>query len=126
LSDTFDSSQNGKAGEIYVCEYFRNTITLFPDGQITQCCKYVTFPEYNQFPNIFTNNISEILNSELLLKHKNLLMKDFHQDNEECADCKNIARCNGGCRMEAYLESKNISSKCNRTCLLMKNAIAYE
>jgi radical SAM protein with 4Fe4S-binding SPASM domain len=119
LGDVFDSTKNDELWDTYVCEYFRNTIALFPDGEIAPCCKYITHKDYSLFPNIFNNTISEILQSDMLLKYKNLLMNDFYKENPHCYECHYNAKCNGGCRMEVYLESQKLLSKCNRTCLLM-------
>lgn len=126
LGNVFDSSKQPAKWKTYMCEYFRDTVALFPDGQITPCCKYIAHPSYEKFPNIFRDSVMDILQSCLLLEYKNQLMKDFLQNNVHCSLCRHLSKCNGGCRMDAFLESNNMWAKCERLCSLMCKIDNYE
>jgi len=123
LGNTFDSTNPETKWGKYVCEYFRSTITLFPDGQLTPCCKYIAHEDYEKFPNIFNQEITSIFENSLLSEIKNEKMTEILSQNPECTNCDLLDKCNTGCRMEAYLETKNVQIKDNRNCDLMKKSI---
>jgi radical SAM protein with 4Fe4S-binding SPASM domain len=120
LGNTYDSANPDTKWAKYVCEYFRDTITLFPDGQITPCCKYIIYDDYQKFPNIFDDDLKQIFDNSILSKIKNQLMTEILDYNPECKTCELLSECNAGCRMEAYLETKNLLLKDVRNCNLMK------
>jgi radical SAM protein with 4Fe4S-binding SPASM domain len=125
LGNTFDSTNPETEWENYVCEYFRDTITLFPDGQITPCCKYIIHNDYKNFPNIFDDDLKQVFHYSILSEIKNQLMVEVLNYNPECKNCKLLAKCNAGCRMEAYLETKDKLLKDIRNCNLMKETENY-
>ena len=123
LGNTFDSTNPNTKWENYICEYFRNTITLFPDGQITPCCKYIIHKDYSRFPNIFKNSMEEILTDPLLVSFKNDKMENIFIHNPECRYCELLDKCNAGCRMESYLNNYSKYTKDHRNCKLMKLSV---
>jgi radical SAM protein with 4Fe4S-binding SPASM domain len=122
LGNTFDSKKTDDKWNKYVCEYFRNTITLFPDGQLTPCCKYIIHDDYDKFPNIFKHSEDEIFVNSSLADIKNLRMKEKLEFNKTCKACILLDKCNAGCRMETYLESKSEDMHDYRNCELMKKS----
>lgn len=124
LGNTFDSTSPETKWEEYVCEYFRDTITLFPDGKVLPCCKYIIHESYESFPNIFENKMDDIYTHSLLSEIKNKKMNEIYIQNPECENCNLLDKCNAGCRIEAYLETNNINTKDERNCKLMKKSIS--
>ena len=120
LGNTFDSKKTDEKWTQYVCEYFRNTISIFPDGQITPCCKYIIHEDYKKFPNIFIHSKEQIFEDSLLVEIKNLEMSDKLMFNRSCQICDLADNCNAGCRMETYLESKSSFMRDKRNCELLK------
>ena len=122
LGNVFDSMNSNAKWVNYVCEYFRDTISLFPDGQLTPCCKYIIHENYMEFPNIFKNSDDQIFKKSILAEIKNFAMERIFERNPECKDCDLLDTCNTGCRMEAYLCNKEMNLKDLRNCDLMKSS----
>ena len=120
LGNTFDSTKPETKWNTYACEYFLNMIALFPDGQVTPCCKYIAHPDYEKFPNILKNSMQDILQHKTLLKYKKIEMNTIFDINPECYACNLLDKCNAGCRMEAFIENTDILEKDTRNCELMK------
>ena len=120
LGDTFDSAKLPTKWNTYACEYFFNTIVIFPDGQVTPCCKYIAHPDYNNFPNILKNSVQNILRNKTLLKYKTIEMNTIFALNPECYSCELMDKCNTGCRMDAFIAHNNILKKDERHCEVMK------
>jgi radical SAM protein with 4Fe4S-binding SPASM domain len=123
LGNIFDSTNPETKWNKYICEYFRDTITLFPDGQLVPCCKYIVHEDYQKFPNIFKHKLQDVLKNSLLNDIKKQEMNTIYKQNPECIDCNLLDKCNAGCRIEAYLETKNMEIKDKRNCELMKKSI---
>ena len=122
LGNTFDSKNVATKWNNYVCEYFRETITVFPDGQLTPCCKYIAHKDYKLFPNIFKNSDDEIFTRSLLKDYKDLKFSDVIHANPDCISCDLLDKCNMGCPMESYLENGNFLERDNRNCTIMKQS----
>lgn len=107
----------------YACSYFRNTITMTPDGVLIPCCRYIACKDVmNNMESVFNRSIAkQIVDSKLRdiknITMQNMLKIDF---NANCRQCELINACQLGCRVDAYLESNDIMHRSQKNCSLMQ------
>jgi radical SAM protein with 4Fe4S-binding SPASM domain len=111
-----------KDSKQYICDYFKSTIAILPDGKLVPCCRYITHAKImSKMEAVFQRSIKEQVQNSPLKQIKNIKVAKMFKKNNECEKCSLLDVCQLGCRINAYLESGDIFSKENRNCLLMKN-----
>ena len=111
-----------RKGEV-ICDYFKSTVTLMPDGKLVPCCRYIACNKImKKMKNIFSCSIKEQINHSELSVIKQIKRADLFDQpfNQSCKNCPWNNTCQLGCRVNAYLETKSILHKEQRQCNLMK------
>ena len=85
-----------------LCGHARNWMHITADGAIVPCVP-VGSTELGRscFPNVYQMSIREALHDSQYLRFIDTRLKEYFQENPECAACEYRNRCAGGCRGEA-------------------------
>jgi Fe-coproporphyrin III synthase len=106
----------------YICEYFRSTVTLMPDGMLIPCCRYIECSDIMQeMKNIFLRSIKEQTQKSTLKQIKNTTIQELlsYDNNKNCRNCDLLDACQLGCRINAYIETGDLYEKEKNNCNLM-------
>ncbi len=95
----------------YACGGGRGKITVFPDGSVTPCDH---LPGY-VLGNITENSLHDILTGSKMDEFTSYLNRN-RSDNPECAECRFLSYCTGGCPVES-LSSGECIGKDRLSCL---------
>ena len=86
-------------GKATMCGHVRRGMYVSPQGHILPCMSMVGGPIEQQFPNMLTTPLEDILdNDSLYMRIVGFTIKDFMDHNPECKECEYRTHCCGGCR----------------------------
>ena len=98
-------------GRAYICGGGRWKIAVFPDGSVTPCDHLPGFV----LGNITGNSLQEILTGSKMDEFTGYLNRN-RSENPECAECKFLNYCTGGCPVESLSSGEGIG-KDRLSCL---------
>lgn len=103
------------------CICARNTLYINPTGHLTGC-ELLGELDTEIYQSIITTSANSLFTSTYgyaKLSSRNL--DDLFKENSDCADCKYVNFCHGGCRANAYLYSNNYYATDINACTFFKD-----
>ena len=111
--------------ELYLCGAIRNTAYISPDGHILPCMPIASLDDISMFPNIMKDGLKDTLNeSSYYMSFIDGRVRDLILFNKECAECKYVLKCCGGCRACAFIDEGYMYGKDHDMCMLWKEGYA--
>lgn len=104
-ADSFGIPCDRMGGDVFrdlpVCASLRNMIYVSPEGNVLPCQSMIQAPIFNQYPNVFTTPLKQILTDSVYLTDVCSNVDAIEKHNAECAHCQHLPHCCGGCRAVA-------------------------
>lgn len=105
-----------------LCQCAYNNCYITPDSRLLPCLPMTGSEYQEEFPFVFEQGLLSGLNKGYYLEYVNKRVKDLAAVNKECADCKHLLTCGGGCRANALLDGQfNLMGTDRSQCLLWKD-----
>lgn len=99
VPDTYPDG--GDNGNCLLCAAARLNTYIAPDGRVLPCMPMAAYAEQSRFPKVQEIGLRSALSDSGYMKFVDCRVRDLIRVNRECADCKYLARCGGGCRANA-------------------------
>lgn len=84
-----------------VCGSLREMVYVGPDGGVLPCQNMIQAPIFHRYPNVYTTPLKQILTDSVYISDVCSTVDAIERHNMECAKCKYLPNCCGGCRAVA-------------------------
>ncbi len=105
---------------VCICGHARLVMYISADGHALPCMALSGMDIQDKFPNVTETGLQKALTDSFYMDTINITLKDYLDENSECAECAHRHICGGGCRASALQGSVNYYSKDPATCLFFK------
>ena len=109
----------------YLCGAMRTTAYISPDGHVLPCMPIASFNDLTMFPDLMKDGLKYALKgNNYYMTFIDSRVKDLMRENGECADCRYVLRCCGGCRAHAFISEGDMYGTDRMMCTLWKEGYA--
>lgn len=115
FKDTSDWSK------INYCGSVKENIYIGPDGRVAPCMGFSDTVLGEKFESVLGENLGDITLKSYYRDVIDTKMSDYLAKNPDCASCKHLAKCCGGCMLEDMTEAGDFLVPDGRTCFFHKH-----
>lgn len=93
--------------KVLACSSIKSAFYVGADGMVAPCMGMCDCSYAENFPNLYTTPLREILGNSPFMDLCATTVKQVRDGNDKCRTCAHVDKCTGGCRNAALIDSNN-------------------